>query len=49
MLDADYIRLARQGIAGYHVGRLKLRPLGKPVHRPSGREKITQIRLDWLR
>ena len=45
--DADYVRLARQRVADYHAGRLKLRPLGKPVHQPSGREKVAQIPLEW--
>ncbi len=47
--DADYIRLARQRVVDYHAGRLKLRPLGKPVHQPSGREKVAQIPLDWVK
>lgn len=47
--DADYIDLARQRVADYHAGRLKLRPLGKPVHKPSGKEKVAQIPLDWLK
>jgi len=46
--DAEYISLAQQRIADYHAGRLKLRPLGKPVHKPTGKEKVAQMPLEWL-
>jgi len=26
---------------------LRIRPLGKPVHKPTGREKICQIPKEW--
>ena len=43
--DADYVALARRRVADYYAGRLTLRPLDKPVHQPSGREKVAQIPL----
>lgn len=29
-------------------GTLRVRPPGKPVHTPSGREKVAQIPMQWL-
>lgn len=45
--DAAYIAIARERIRSYFNGTLKIRPLGKPVHVPSGREKVTQVPLSW--
>ena len=46
--DAEYCRIAHERMADFYAGRLKLRPLGKPVHKPSGREKVAQIPMQWL-
>lgn len=46
--DAEYIRTAHQRITDYYAGRLKLRPIGKPVYKPTGKEKVAQIPLEWL-
>lgn len=46
--DAEYCRIAKQRLTDYFAGNLKLRPLGKPVHKPSGREKVAQIPMQWL-
>ena len=46
--DPEYCALAKQRITDYYAGRLRLRPLGKPVHKPSGREKVAQIPVQWL-
>ncbi len=45
--EAEYIDLARQRIGDYFTGRLKLRPMGKPVHEPTGREKVAQVPEEW--
>jgi hypothetical protein len=42
-----YIELARERIQAFYEGRLKIRPLGKPVHQPSGREKVSQVPEEW--
>lgn len=44
---AEYISIARDRIESYNAGTLKVRPLGRPVHQPSGRERITQRPLEW--
>ncbi|MCC7350188.1 MAG: site-specific DNA-methyltransferase [Phycisphaerales bacterium] len=45
--DAEYLNIAKQRIAALRDGTLGYRPLGKPVHQPSGREKVSQIPLAW--
>jgi adenine-specific DNA-methyltransferase len=46
--DPEYCALAKQRIADFYAGRLKPRPVGKPIHKPSGREKVAQIPVQWL-
>jgi DNA modification methylase len=42
-----YCEITRERIAAFHQGTLKLRPLGKPVHEPTGREQVTQRPKEW--
>lgn len=46
--DKDYCELAEKRLIDFYEGRLKIRPIGKPVHQPSGREKVSQIPELWL-
>lgn len=45
--EQEYVALAKQRIEDFYTGKLKIRPLGKPVFEPSGREKISQIPPEW--
>ncbi len=45
--EAQYVEIARERLVAYYNGTLKLRPLGRPVHRPSGRERVSQIPDEW--
>ena len=45
--EAEYVALARDRLAAYDAGTLRLRPLGKPVHQPTGREKVARRPADW--
>jgi DNA modification methylase len=45
--EIGYIELTKERIKSYYSGDLRIRPLGKPVHRPSGREKVSQIPESW--
>jgi adenine-specific DNA-methyltransferase len=45
--DREYLRLARERIESFYSGNLPYRPLGKPVHQPSGREKVSQVPAEW--
>lgn len=46
--EEEYVRIARQRIADLASGKLRYRRLGKPVHQPTGREKVAQVPLEWL-
>ncbi len=46
--EAEYIEIARQRIVDFHAGSLRYRPLGKPVYEPTGREKVSQVPIEWL-
>jgi len=45
--DAEYIQIAKQRLASYFNGELAIRPLGKPVFVPTGREKVSQVPDEW--
>jgi DNA modification methylase len=46
-LDGDYCSTAKSRLADFGAGKLKVRPLGKPVHKPSGKERVAQMPLEW--
>lgn len=45
--DPTYCTTARARIADWSNGTLKVRPLGRPVHQPSGHEKVVQLPEEW--
>jgi DNA modification methylase len=45
--DVEYVQVARERVRALKAGTLKVRPLGRPVHQPTGNEKITQIPNEW--
>lgn len=45
--EEEYIDIAKRRIADFHSGALPYRQLGKPVHQPTGREKVAQIPMEW--
>lgn len=47
--EPSYIEAARRRIIDFVEGKLPYRPLGKPVHQPTGREKITQMPEEWIK
>lgn len=46
--EREYIEIAKQRIGDFYTGKLKIRPLGKPVFEPTGREKVSQIPSEWI-
>jgi adenine-specific DNA-methyltransferase len=48
-LDDEYISIANKRIYDFLNNNLKIRPLGKPVYKPTGREKVSQIPLSWVK
>ncbi len=45
--EPAYIDIARRRIEAFYQGTLPMRPLGKPVFVPTGREKVAQIPDEW--
>jgi adenine-specific DNA-methyltransferase len=45
--EPKYVDLARKRIQDFYEGTLRIRPVGKQIHIPSGREKICQIPQEW--
>jgi DNA modification methylase len=45
--EASYVSLAKQRIEDFYTGKLRIRPLGKPVYVPTGREKVSQVPREW--
>lgn len=45
--DRKYIAITRERIQKFAQGVLRLRPLGKPIHKPTGKERTAQIPLEW--
>lgn len=50
MIDRDetYISIAKERLSDFQNGTLKIRPLGKPVHQPTGKEKVAQMPTAWI-
>ncbi|OGW81956.1 MAG: DNA methyltransferase [Omnitrophica bacterium RIFCSPLOWO2_12_FULL_44_17] len=42
-----YIKIAEKRMLDFKKGVLKIRPLGKPIHQPTGKEKVSQIPEEW--
>lgn len=45
--ESEYIKITKQRIQDFYSRTLKIRPLGKPIHKPTGKEKVAQIPLEW--
>ena len=45
--DTTYVTITHQRIQKFAQGELPLRPLGKPIHQPTGKERIAQLPLEW--
>ncbi len=46
--ETKYVEIAKQRIQDFQAGTLKLRPLGKPIFKPTGNEKVARIPDEWL-
>ncbi len=46
--ESEYIEIGQERISDLRAGTLRYRPLGKPVHQPTGREKVSQTPKEWL-
>jgi adenine-specific DNA-methyltransferase len=45
--EPEYIEVARERLLDLYSGSLRMRSLGKPVHTPTGREKVAQLPVEW--
>jgi len=45
--EPQYNEVAKARIVDFYAGNLGYRPLGKPVHQPTGREKVAQRPQEW--
>ena len=45
--DSIFVDIAEQRIRDLHFGKLRIRKIGTPVHKPTGREKVAQIPIEW--
>jgi DNA modification methylase len=43
----EYVRIGTDRLRRLLSGMLETRPIGKPVHEPTGKEKTSQIPLEW--
>ena len=47
--EEEYVAITKERIYQLYNGTLKTRPLGRPVHKPSGYEKVSQVPFEWKR
>jgi adenine-specific DNA-methyltransferase len=45
--EDDYVTIARERIGAYFNGTIQLRPIGKPIHKPTGNEKVAKPPSEW--
>lgn len=46
--EDTYCKIARQRINELKEGMLKVRPINKPIHKPSGNDKVSRVPEEWL-
>jgi len=45
--EEQYVEIAHDRLEDYFKGTLRFRPLGKPIHQPTGKEKVAQVPDEW--
>ncbi|MCY3549199.1 MAG: site-specific DNA-methyltransferase [Candidatus Poribacteria bacterium] len=45
--DSKYVAITRERLQKFAQGTLPLRPLGKPIHKPTEKESAAQMPLEW--
>lgn len=45
--ETEYIDISCERLTSFFNGTLRLRPLGKPVYKPTGRERVSQLPPEW--
>lgn len=47
--EKKYCDITKKRISDFIEGKLKFRPINKPIHTPSRNDKVAQIPLEWLK
>ncbi len=47
--EDEYCKIANKRIRDFNEGNLKIRPINKPIHKPTGKDKVSQVPKEWLR
>ncbi|MDP3148708.1 MAG: DNA methyltransferase [Ignavibacteria bacterium] len=47
--EEDYCKISQKRIQDYKDGELKFRPINKPIHQPSQKDKVAQMPIEWLK
>lgn len=45
--ESEYCEITKERIKNLKEGKLKIRPINKPIHIPSGKDKVSQIPREW--
>ena len=45
--EEEYCKLANKRIEDFKEGRLKIRPINKPIHKPTGNDKVSRVPEEW--
>jgi DNA modification methylase len=45
--EQAYCKIAEQRIKDFNEGRLKFRPINKPIHKPTANDKVAKIPREW--
>lgn len=46
--EKEYCDIAKHRIIDFNEGKLKIRPINKPIHKPSANDKVSQVPKEWL-
>ena len=46
-IHEDYILASKKRVKMLEDGVLPYRPLGKKIHQPTGKEKVSQVPIEW--
>lgn len=47
--EEAYCKIAKQRIEDLKEGRLRVRPINKPIHKPTGNDKVSQVPEAWMK
>lgn len=45
--DIEYCKIAKKRIVDLNEGNLKIRPINKPIHKPSTKDRVAQVPVEW--